>query len=67
MAELGVIVGQGVIHFSPVLLSERELRSEPGVLDYLDVAGELCRLQVPVSAAALTVCRVPTRGARVLS
>ena len=58
-AELGLIVRRGSIRFSPMLLSNREFRTEPGTLDYLDVAGRYCDLPVPTGTAAFTVCRVP--------
>jgi len=58
-AELGLIISQGSIRFSPLLLSDAEFRTEPGNLAYLDVNGRPCDLEVPAGAAALTVCRVP--------
>ncbi len=58
-AELGLTVSQGSIRFSPMLLSNREFRTEPGTLDYLDVAGRHSDLPVPAGTAAFTVCRVP--------
>ena len=58
-AELGLTVSQGSIHFSPMLLSNREFRTEPGNLAYLDVAGRNGDLPVPPGAAAFTICRVP--------
>ncbi len=58
-AELGLTVSQGSIRFSPMLLSDREFRTEPGHLTYLDVAGRSLDLDVPPGTAAFTVCRVP--------
>ncbi len=58
-AELGLTISAGSIRFSPVLLSMREFRTEPGHLVYLDVAGRHSDLAVPIGAAAFTVCRVP--------
>jgi hypothetical protein len=58
-AELGLTVGGGRLRFSPRLLSGAEFRSEPGELEYLDVAGRRCRIELPIGAAAFTVCRVP--------
>ncbi len=49
-AELGLVVSDGSIHFSPVLFSETELRDEAGTLGHLDV---------PPGTAAFTICRVP--------
>jgi hypothetical protein len=58
-AELGLTVSQGSIRFSPMLLSNREFRTGPGNLAYLDVAGRSRDLDVPPGTAAFTVCRVP--------
>jgi hypothetical protein len=58
-AELGLTVWRGSIRFSPMLLCNREFRTEPGTLDYLDVAGRRSDLPVPPGTAAFTVCRVP--------
>ncbi len=58
-AELGLTVAQGSIRFSPMLLSDREFRTEPGSLSYLDVADRNSDLSVPSGCAAFTICRVP--------
>ncbi|HUS42570.1 MAG TPA: hypothetical protein VMY16_07875 [Ilumatobacteraceae bacterium] len=58
-AELGLVVSEGSIHFSAVLFSEAELRTEAGTLVHLDAAGRLGHLDVPPGAAAFTICRVP--------
>ena len=58
-AELGLVVSEGSIHFSSVLFSEAELRTEAGTLVHLDVAGRSSHLDVPPGTAAFTICRVP--------
>ena len=58
-AELGLVVAEGSIHFSSVLFSEAELRTEAGTLVHLDVAGRPSHLDVPPGSAAFTICRVP--------
>ena len=58
-AELGLTVSQGSIRFSPILLSNREFRTESGNLHYLDVAGRPRDIDVPPGTAAFTLCRVP--------
>ena len=58
-AELGLVVAEGSIHFSSVLFSEAELRTEAGTLVHLDAAGRPSHLDVPPGSAAFTICRVP--------
>ncbi len=58
-AELGVTVEAGSVCFTPALLRRRELRSEPGVFEYLDPTGRPGQLDVAPGAAALTLCQVP--------
>ncbi len=58
-AELGVVVRQGSIHFSSVLLSEAEFRSGPGAFSLLDVDGRAAHLDLAPGTAAFTLCRVP--------
>ncbi|MEY2958964.1 MAG: hypothetical protein RLZZ01_1532 [Actinomycetota bacterium] len=58
-AELGLTVTEGRVRISPRLLSASELRDSPGTLEYLDVAGRPCRVEVPAGSAGFTVCRVP--------
>lgn len=58
-AELGLVVVDGRIRVVPTLLSPTELRTEPGALEYVDVDGRRCRIEVPAGAAACTICRVP--------
>jgi hypothetical protein len=58
-AELGLVVSEGSLHFSPVLFSEAELRTEVGSLVHLDVAGRPAQVDVPAGTAAFTICRVP--------
>ncbi len=58
-AELGLTVADGAIHFVPTLVSRREFRTEPGHLEYLDVADRAQRVTVGSDCAALTLCQVP--------
>ena len=58
-AELGLVVSEGSIHFTSVLFSETELRTEAGTLAHLDVEGRPSHLDVPPGTAAFTICRVP--------
>ncbi|MFW2332193.1 hypothetical protein [Ilumatobacter sp.] len=58
-AELGLVVADGRLGFTPRLVSSRTLRSEAGVLS-LRRAGEAPRhVDVPAGGAAFTVCGVP--------
>jgi hypothetical protein len=58
-AELGVTIADGSIEFTPVLLSENEFRSEPGMLRYQDVTGDDRELHLDPGSLALTICQVP--------
>ena len=58
-AELGVVVRHGSIHFSSVLVSEAEFRTEPGAFSLLDVDGRTAHLDLPPGTAAFTLCGVP--------
>jgi hypothetical protein len=59
MAELGVRVSGGRLHFGPGLLRKEEFLSAPGTFEYVDFRGEGRRLQVPGNSVAFTVCQVP--------
>ncbi len=57
--ELGIRVGDGMVHIRPGLLRAREFGTEPGQLCYLDVDGEWQDLDVPAGSLAFTWCQVP--------
>ena len=47
------------MRFAPELLPHEELLSEPGRLDYLDVAGHEASIDVPTGGVGFTFCQVP--------
>ncbi len=49
MAELGVVVGDGVLGFVPRLLRAAELMREPTAFDYIDVNGQRQRRSCPAT------------------
>jgi len=57
--ELGVRVEQGVVHFDPSLLRQREFVSTARVFRYLDLKGQWRSVEVPAGALAFTWCQVP--------
>ena len=58
-AELGLVIRRGSVQFTPTLIANREFRTAPGTLSYLDVAGRSRVVEVPSGSAAFTLCRVP--------
>ena len=59
LGELGVGIDGGRVRFAPELLPHEELLSEPGRLDYLDVAGHEASIDVPTGGVGFTFCQVP--------
>jgi len=59
MAELGVRVKDGAIHFDMSLLNLSEFLTEPTIFRYIDVNGEWCEFPLPEKSLAFTICQVP--------
>jgi hypothetical protein len=59
LAELGVRVSEGAVHFDPGLLRSCEFVTMPGSFRYLDVDGEWQQIKVPKNGLAFTWCQVP--------
>jgi len=59
MAELGIIVKDGILRFDPALLNHTEFLAEPDTFNYIDVNGKMCELQLPANSLAFTICQVP--------
>lgn len=59
MAELGVIVEDGCIHFSPFLLSKNEFLSEASEFSFYDIQNNLVKLSLPKDSLAFTYCQIP--------
>jgi len=57
--ELGVLVSDGVVHFRPHLLRQREFITEPREFCFLDVQGNWQDITVPAGGLAFTWCQVP--------
>jgi len=58
-AEVGLSIENGCLFFNPLLLNPNELLSAPASFDYLDVAGQRQRLELPASSLAVTFCQTP--------
>lgn len=59
LAEVGLSVENGCLAFNPLLLDKKELLTAPAEFDYLDVSGQLQRLELPANSLAATFCQVP--------
>jgi hypothetical protein len=59
MAELGVRVKGGRLHFRPLLLDRAELLGAPAELAFVDVGGAEVRLPLAAGTLAFTTCQVP--------
>jgi hypothetical protein len=57
--ELGVSVQQGKLHFQPSLLKHDEFLSSPKGIEYLDVQGNNCQLQLEKDSLFFSCCQVP--------
>jgi len=57
--ELGIVVGEGRLHFMPGLLRKEEFLSEPRAFNYVDVAGNSQTLELKAGSLCFTVCQVP--------
>lgn len=59
LGELGVLVQEGSLVFTPALLHAEELLTEATPFTYQDVHGDLQTLTVPAGALAFTFCQTP--------
>ena len=59
MGRVGTVVSEGSVQFTPALIADREFRTEPGQLSYLDVAARSRVLEVPAGSAAFTLVASP--------
>ena len=57
--ELGILVRDGSICFSPILLRKAEFLSSPQEFSYLDLHGERQTLELEPDSLAFTYCQVP--------
>ena len=57
--ELGVVVENGTLCFSPTLLSADEFSTEPQQFDYVDVAGAWQSVELPADSLLFTYCQTP--------
>jgi len=59
IAELGVSVRNGQIHFDPYLLRENEFLSDAANFQYVDVHGDIQNLEIPPKSLVFTYCQIP--------
>ncbi len=57
--ELGLTVSNGVLEFSPTLLSKDEFLSESKQVELISLEGMKYQLNIPENALCFTVCQVP--------
>jgi hypothetical protein len=57
--ELGVRVKEGQLQFDRALMHAEEFLTEPGVFDYVDVAGQTQTIELAADSLVYTVCQVP--------
>jgi hypothetical protein len=58
-SELGVSVHKGQLTFNPQLLRKNEFFSESEEIEYFNVAGKSCKLQLPENSLFFMCCQVP--------
>ena len=59
LAELGVRIDGGILHFNPVLFESRELLREPAEFVFCDFADQSRTLPLEPGSFAFTVCQTP--------
>lgn len=59
LAELGLVVEQGQIHFNPVLMQPTELLAQPSTLRFIDVHGQSQGFELLTGTLGYTFCQVP--------
>jgi len=59
LAELGVMVKDGVLAFDFALLRKEEFLTEASRFRYVDVNNQYCELALPENSLAFTICQVP--------
>jgi len=59
MAELGVIVQDGILEFEPSLLRKEEFFDTPETFEYLAADGAVAKIEMPKGSLGFTICRVP--------
>ncbi len=57
--ELGLTIENGSLVFNPLFLRRQELLTAPASFDYLDVSGDMQRLDLQAGSLAYTVCQTP--------
>lgn len=58
-AEVGLVVENGCLTFTAMLINPSELLTTPASFDYIDVKGKPQRMDIPAGCLAYTVCQVP--------
>jgi hypothetical protein len=58
-SELGISVKKGKLHFNPRMIKKEELLTQPQIIDYIDIKGNICSLPVNRDALFFTCCQVP--------
>ncbi|MCM2302666.1 MAG: hypothetical protein NDI80_08585 [Flavobacteriaceae bacterium] len=59
MAELGVFVENGCIHFNPSLLRKNEFLSDDSEFSFYDIQNNHIKLSLPKGSLAFTYCQIP--------
>ena len=59
MTELGIVIKDGILSFSPSLLKPEEFITEPSIFEYMNQAKEFAQIALPENSLGFTVCRIP--------
>ncbi len=65
--ELGIVIKEGTIAFAPSMLNNGEMLDRDKVFEFIDLEGEIRKLELHLNQLAFTVCQVPvvyTAGTR---
>ncbi|MBN2864240.1 MAG: hypothetical protein JXN62_13815 [Bacteroidales bacterium] len=57
--ELGIVIKEGTIVFSPSMLNKEELLDREKVFDFIDLKGKIRKLELHLNQIAFTFCQVP--------
>jgi len=57
--ELGIVIKEGTIAFAPSMLNEGEILDRDQVFEFIDLEGEIRKLELHMNQLAFTICQVP--------
>ncbi len=57
--ELGIVIKEGTIAFVPSMLNKGEMLDRDKVFEFIDLEGEIRKLELHLNQLAFTICQVP--------